>query len=140
MKAWLLLVLLFVLGIDAGAAWKKRVTPCGPTPLRDTMSSSSLTNNNVALDLRGGGWLPAGWNPFGYKVTALGEEFLKFEGSMDGDVGRFLASLRSTRKTRATCKANWIEVVRVAKTAQAMRVLRQLDELIAFCLKAGLLD
>uniref|UniRef100_A0A7S3L3X2 Uncharacterized protein n=1 Tax=Amphora coffeiformis TaxID=265554 RepID=A0A7S3L3X2_9STRA len=143
-KDLLLVVLLLVLRVDFSTAWQKRASVYNnndksyrPTP-RDTLAHS----NNIVLDLRGGGWLflPAGWNPFGYKVTALGEEFLKFEGSTDGDVGRFLASVRKQRKTKATLKQNWVEVVRVAKTAQAMRILRQLDDLIAFCLKAGFLD
>jgi hypothetical protein len=89
---------------------------------------------------RGGGWLvPSGWNPFGYKVTVLGEEFLLYDGSLDSDVGRFLASLR-TRKRHDVLKGQWLEVVRVAKTGQSMRVYRKLDELIQFCLKAGLID
>ena len=147
-KDWLLVGLLLVLRVDSSTAWQKRVSVCehsyqttfataNTTPPRDT-----LTDNKSVLKLRGGGWLflPAGWNPFGYKMTALGEAFLNFEGSTDGDVGRFLASVRKTRKTKATLKQNWIEVVRVAKTAQAMRIMRQLDDLIAFCLKAGFLE
>lgn len=83
--------------------------------------------------------IPAGWNPFGYKVTQLGEEFLAFEGSLDSDVGRFLASLKA-RKTRKSLKDSWLEVVRVAKTAQSMRIYKKIDELIQFCLKVGFLD
>jgi hypothetical protein len=90
---------------------------------------------------RGGGYLiPAGWNPFGYKITTLGETFLSFDGSLDGDVGRFLASLKSGRKRMAAMKAQWLEVVRVSKSGQTMRVYRQLQELLDFCLRAGLVD
>jgi hypothetical protein len=90
---------------------------------------------------RGGGYLiPAGWNPFGYKITALGEAFLAFDGSLDGDVGRFLASLKSGRKRVTAMKAQWLEVVRVSKSGQTMRVYRQLQELLDFCLRAGLVD
>lgn len=88
----------------------------------------------------GGGFIPGGWNPFGYKITPLGEEFLKFDGSLDSDVGRFMASLKSSRKTKATIKDNWLEIVRVSKTGQSMRIYRLLDELIQFCLNAGLID
>ncbi len=89
---------------------------------------------------RGGGTLiPAGYNPFGYKITSLGEEFLKFDGSLDSDVGRLLASLKQ-RKRFATIKEQWLEILRVSKTGQSMRILRTLQELIDFCLKAGLID
>ena len=96
--------------------------------------------SDVLHDLRGGGWLiPGGWNPFGYKITATGEEFLKFDGSLDSDIGRFIASVRA-RKTRASIKAQWLEVVRASKEGQMMRVYRTIDELLAFCVKTGLID
>jgi hypothetical protein len=89
---------------------------------------------------RGGGYLPAGWNPFGYAITDLGLEYLKFEGSLDSDVGRFLASLKSGRKKHKIIREQWVEIVRVSKTGQSMRILRTLDDLIVFCIKAGFLD
>jgi hypothetical protein len=100
---------------------------------------------SVALDRmvripRGGGYIPAGWNPFGYFITPLGLTFLEFDGSLDSDVGRFLASLKSGRKKRSALKEQWLEIVRVSKTGQSMRILRRLDDLIDFCIKAGLLE
>jgi hypothetical protein len=91
---------------------------------------------------RGGSYyiIPAGWNPFGYKITALGEAFLAFDGSLGSDVGRFLASTKSGRKRMTDLKAQWLEVLRVSKTGQSMRVYRQLQELLDFCLRAGLVD
>ena len=83
--------------------------------------------------------IPAGYNPFGYKITLLGEQFLEFGGSLESDVGRFLASLKE-RKTMATIKTTWLEIVRVSKKAQSMRIYRVLQELVDFCLKAGLID
>ena len=88
---------------------------------------------------RGGGLL-AGYNPFGFKITQLGLDFLDFDGSLDSDVGRFLASLKSSRKKRGVIKEQWVEIVRVSKSGQSMRILRTLDDLIAFCLSAGFLD
>jgi hypothetical protein len=91
--------------------------------------------------VRGGGWLiPAGYNPFGYKITSLGEEFLSYEGSLDSDVGRFLASLKSERKRFATLKGQWLEVLRVSKSGQSMRIYKNLQELVTLCLKMGLID
>ena len=58
---------------------------------------------------RGGGFIPAGWNPFGFKITALGEKFLEFDGSRDSDIGRFLASL-TKRATLSVIKKQWLEV------------------------------
>jgi hypothetical protein len=83
--------------------------------------------------------IPAGYNPFGYQMTDLGTRFLEFEGSLDSDVGRFLASLKS-RKRRAALKDQWLEIVRVSKSAQTMRIYRTLDDLIQFCIQARLLD
>ena len=89
---------------------------------------------------RGGGWIPAGYHPFGYKITTLGEEFLKFDGSLESDVGRFLASLKSNRKSVSVLKAQWLEILRVSKQGQTMRIYRQLQDLLNFCLKSGFLD
>ena len=83
--------------------------------------------------------IPGGYNPFGYKVTKLGLTFLEFEGSLDSDVGRFLTSIRA-RKRLPDIKAQWLEIVRASKTGQSMRIYRTLDDLITFCLQAGLLD
>ena len=105
-----------------------------------TESSSFLL---LTIDVpRGGGeyFIPAGYNPFGYKITALGEEFLKYEGSLDSDVGRFIASLKTGRKRFSTIKAQWLEVMRVSKSGQNMRIYRMLQELLGFCIKAGLVD
>jgi hypothetical protein len=101
------------------------------------------TESATASDLpRGGGLaglIPAGFNPFGYKITDLGTQYLEFEGSLDSDVGRFLASLK-TRKRFEALKAQWLEIVRVAKSAQSMRIYRTLDDLITFCIEARMID
>ena len=116
-------------------------------------SSATLSCNHVGVDNilttpRGGAAaaaalnpFPSGYNPFGYGLTELGKEFLAFDGSLESDVGRFLASLKSgKRKSAAVMKEQWLEVVRVSKQGQSMRIYRKLDELISFCLKAGFLD
>lgn len=93
-----------------------------------------------SLSIRGGGrFIPAGWHPMGYKITAVGETFLSLDGSIDCGVGRFLASLKK-RVTKKTLKAYWLEIVRVAKTKQSMTIYRQIDQLIEFCLSAKLID
>jgi hypothetical protein len=144
-SCWLLAVIL-CLGFTKGAAFRKlTLNACQVLSASSSAPPSKRTSDvplpkTLALELRGGGWIvPVGWNPFGYKVTALGDEFLAFEGSLDGDLGRFLASVRK-RKTKAALKANWVEVVRVAKTRQSSRIYRLLDDFLAFCLKAGFLD
>lgn len=103
-------------------------------------NSHSLCFRDDILSLRGGSYLiPSGWNPLGYKITSLGEEFLSYEGSLDSDVGRLLASLKKRKSTRAI-KDSWLEIVRVSKKGQSMRIYRMLDDLLQFCLKAGLID
>mmetsp|Transcript_1649 Transcript_1649/g.2097 ORF Transcript_1649/g.2097 Transcript_1649/m.2097 type:complete len:140 (-) Transcript_1649:81-500(-) len=109
------------------------------------------TTNHVGIDIlslpRGGAAaaalnpFPSGYNPFGYGLTDLGKEYLSYDGSLDSDVGRFLSSLKSgKRKSAPVMKEQWLEVVRVSKQGQSMRIYRKLDELISFCLKAGFID
>lgn len=100
-----------------------------------TSMISTTTNSNM----RGGGLIPAGYHPLGYKMTPLGEQFLAFPGSLDSDLGRFLAAIRE-RKTFASIKSQWLEIVRISKTAQSMRIYRTLQELTDFCLSVGLLN
>lgn len=103
------------------------------------LKTAAMANDLVNIVARGGGAWLSGINPFGYKMTVFGEEFLKIEGCADSDVGRLIASLKE-RKRHKVLKDQWLEVVRVAKTKQAMRIYRTLDELIAFCLRAGFID
>jgi hypothetical protein len=132
-----------------------RTTGLLPPPLSATEAPSTdldgstggccwtTTTNAICIAIpRGGGafFIPAGWNPLGYKITALGEAYLAFDGSLDCDVGRFLASLKSGRKRMTAMKAQWLEVVRVSKSGQTMRVYRQLPKLLDFCVRAGLVD
>jgi hypothetical protein len=109
----------------------------------DNRSINPLHSSTVSAieSFRGGTYLiPSGWNPMGYKITALGEQFLSLGGSLECDVGRFIASLKSSRKRRSTIKDSWLEIVRASKTGQAMRIYRTIDELIDFCIKTGLID
>lgn len=102
---------------------------------------NKLNTPTMILQIPRGGWtvFPAGWNPFGYKMTKLGEEFLTFEGCRDCDVGRFLASLKG-RKSWKTIKDQWLEIVRVSKQGQSLRVYRGLETLLNFCLRAGFVN
>jgi hypothetical protein len=93
--------------------------------------------------LRGGAAaisFPSGYNPFGYGLTDLGKQYLGFNGSPESDIGRFLSTLKSGRKKEATIKEQWLEIVRVSKQGQNMRIYRSLDDLIKFCLSAGFID
>ena len=84
--------------------------------------------------------IPGGWNPFGYKITALGEKYLEFPGSRETDVGRFVASIKSERKNLTSLKSTWLEIVRVSKSGQSMRIYRTMEDIIDFCLTAKLID
>lgn len=45
---------------------------------------ATVRSNDLVNDIhRGGGLIPAGYNPFGYKITPLGEAFLEFDGSRE---------------------------------------------------------
>jgi hypothetical protein len=88
---------------------------------------------------RGGGLIPAGYHPLGYMISNLGLKFLEYDGSLDSDVGRFLASLKQ-RKSKSTLKAQWMEILRVSKKGQSMRIYRKLEDLLDFCLQAGFIN
>jgi hypothetical protein len=111
---------------------------------RDAGCTEKAVPRAATIVPRGGGgisWMiPAGWHPFGYAISDLGLKFLEFEGSLDCDVGRLLASLKSSRKTEATLKEQWLEIVRVSKTGQSMRIYRTIPELLQFCLQAGFIN
>ena len=87
------------------------------------------------LAVRGGGLL-SGMNPLGYKMTALGEQFLEFDGSRDSDLGRLLSSLKSSKR-HSSIKSEWLELMRFSKTGQALRVYKELDAFLAFLLQCG---
>lgn len=118
------------------------MTPHIPTTERISYQYDFSCANSISekMPRGGGGYLPAGWNPFGYAITELGLEYLNFDGSLESDVGRFLASMKRGRKKYKVLREQWVEIVRVSKSGQSMRILRKLDDLIAFCLKAGFLD
>lgn len=118
--------------------------------LTNSCSNSALV---MSLLMRGGAAsfnpFPSGYHPFGYGITDLGRSFLEFDGSIDSDIGKFLSTFKGgagvdggggKRKSTATMKDQWLEIVRVAKTGQSMRIYRRLDEIVDFCLKAGFLD
>ena len=116
-----------------------------PSPSSQCLSQHLLHNSSFVHDApahafpRGGGFgFPAGWHPFGYAISDLGKRYLEFEGSRDGDVGRFLSSLMSGgRKSRKALREQWLEITRVSKKRQSMRIYRTMDDLIDFCLEAG---
>eukprot|EP00956_Cyclotella_meneghiniana_P005568 scaffold7165_cov68-Cyclotella_meneghiniana.AAC.3 len=83
---------------------------------------------------------PRRYNPFGYALTDLGKQYLSFQGSADSDIGRFLSTLKSGRKKETTIKEQWLEIVRVSKQGQSMRIYRTLDDMIKLCLSAGFID
>lgn len=134
--AWLLLLVYSanVLSRPIGVPQSERVLFVGDQTERSRTSK--------LIDIRGGDgswWIPSGYHPYGYQITPLGEEFLSFQGSLDCDLGRFLASLKQ-RKTTYALKTAWLEVVRNSKTGQSMNVYKSIDEMIKYCLKAKLID
>jgi len=132
---------------------------------RDAVPSNNSCSNSALVSLlmlRGGAAasvsiaafnpFPSGYHPFGYGITDLGRSYLEFDGSIDSDIGKFLSTFKGgasdggggsgsgKRKSTATMKDQWLEIVRVAKTGQSMRIYRRLDEIVDFCIKAGFLD
>jgi len=124
--------------IPSGGADRRERATVAPRTSPPSRSESTISR------LRGGGaalGFPSGYNPFGHALTDLGTAYLSYDGSLESDVGTFLSTLKGgKRKTAATMKDQWLEIVRVSKKGQSMRIYRKLDEMIAFCLKAGFID
>lgn len=138
-----ILLLVFFLSVcaDVQSFSPTRQAPIGHAAiLHGAPEDSSSEQQRILKIPRGGSIIPAGWNPFGYKVTKLGHEFLGFGDSLSSDVGRFLASLKAHRKRRKAIKEQWLEIVRASKKGQNMRIYRELDNLLDFCLRAGLIN
>jgi len=110
-----------------------------PHPYDTYSSHASFPSPFLLQQLRGGGLstILAGYNPLGYGITDLGLQFLQFDGSLDSDVGRFLSTFKSGRKRKSVVKSQWLEIVRVSKQGQSMRIYRTLDDLLDFCVQAG---
>jgi hypothetical protein len=136
----LLCIQLFLGPSDASLSFgaSNNVVVLAGTPAPSSRTTTAFTSKAL-LEVRGGGLLPGGYNPFGYKITKLGEQYLAFGETLGSDVGRFLASIKK-RKTKAALKAQWVEIVKVSKTGQTMRIYRTMDELLKFCVDAGLVD
>ncbi|KAJ1460883.1 mitochondrial carrier domain-containing protein [Pelagophyceae sp. CCMP2097] len=81
--------------------------------------------------------LLAGWHPLGLRATALGADFLNFDGSRESDLGRVVSTLK-VRKRRTTLKTEWLEILRFSKSAQSARIYHALDDLVAAAMKMGL--
>jgi len=114
----------------------RRNTSCRDTSIRTPPTTTLRGGAAAALNP-----FPSGYNPFGYRLTDLGKAFLAFDGSLDSDVGRFLSTLKGgRRRTAAAMKEQWLEIVRVSKRGQSLRIYRTLDGVIEFCLAAGFLD
>ena len=107
------------------------------------VSLATATTERIPRSRTAAFGFPAGWHPFGYALSELGERYLAFEGSRDGDVGKFLSSTlsgRKSRKTRNELREYWREITRYSKKRQSMRIYRTIDDLIDFCLDAGFVD
>ncbi len=111
-------------------------------PIQSTDPSNSQLSR-PHLSVRGGfSFFPQGY--WGYRITPLGERFLSSEGARECDLGRFLASLLSTKngskKTTAEIKSQWLELVRFSKTGEASRIYRTLNELLTLLVDAKFIE
>lgn len=165
-RPWFVVAMSLLAFVD-GRAWSVALPSLARPTRNDNCNRGDLGNNPSAADrrerttveprtrpssrseltaiskLRGGAALgfPSGYNPFGHALTDLGTTYLSFDGSLESDVGTFLSTLKGgKRKTAATMKDQWLEIVRVSKKGQSMRIYRKLDAMIEFCLKAGFID
>jgi hypothetical protein len=77
-----------------------------------------------------------------YIVTATGEAFLKMDGPVEADVGRFLSSLHHSSEglTRTLVGKHWSDVAFLSGDIQSIRVRDKLDELITFCVDSRLIE
>jgi hypothetical protein len=76
-----------------------------------------------------------------YTLTSAGETFLKMDGPVEADIGRFLSSLQSDEQhTLYTIKTKWCEVARVSGDAQSTRISDKVQDLMTLCLDSRLVE
>jgi hypothetical protein len=76
-----------------------------------------------------------------YRLTSAGEAYLKMDGPVEADIGRFLSSLRSDEQhTLSTIKTKWTEVARVSGDAQSTRISEKVQDLMTFCRDSRLVE
>jgi hypothetical protein len=77
-----------------------------------------------------------------YKVTPAGEGFLKMDGPVEADVGRFLSSVHNKGEgmTKSSLEKNWTDIARLSGDVQSERVREKLDELMQFSLDARFIE
>ena len=77
-----------------------------------------------------------------YRISSLGEEFVKIDGPVPADIGRFLTSILQAKDglSKLAIEENWETIVRLSGDTQSQRVLKKLDEIIEFCSKAKLIE
>jgi hypothetical protein len=75
-------------------------------------------------------------------VTSFGEAFLKMDGPVEADIGRFLSSLHhsSDGLSRLEIGEHWAKVAELSGDIQSERLCDKLDELIKFCLHGHLIE
>jgi len=77
-----------------------------------------------------------------YKVTAVGEAFLKMDGPVEADVCRFLSSVHNQGEgmTKTSLEKNWNDIARLSGDVQSERVRERLDDLMQFSLHARFIE
>jgi hypothetical protein len=77
-----------------------------------------------------------------YRVTKVGETFLRMDGPVQADVGRFLASLVHAQDglSNQALKQKWENIARLSGDSQNDRILENIDDMIVFCVTSGLLN
>jgi hypothetical protein len=77
-----------------------------------------------------------------YIISSLGEAFIKVDGPMVADVGRFLTSLVRFKDglSKSTMKQNWTDIARLSGDSQSERIHEKLDDIMAFCLNSQFIE
>jgi hypothetical protein len=76
-----------------------------------------------------------------YTVTPMGKAFLRMDGPMQADVGRFLTQLDHCEDglNRRVMAEQWKDIARLSGDVQSQRVCDKLDELISFCMDSQMI-
>eukprot|EP00980_Cylindrotheca_fusiformis_P008421 scaffold1784_cov116-Cylindrotheca_fusiformis.AAC.1 len=77
-----------------------------------------------------------------YRISSLGESFLKVDGPVVADVGRFLTSLIRFKDglPKAAIQQNWSDIARLSGDMQSERIHENLDDIISFCLASRFIE
>uniref|UniRef100_A0A7R9WPK1 Uncharacterized protein n=1 Tax=Craspedostauros australis TaxID=1486917 RepID=A0A7R9WPK1_9STRA len=76
-----------------------------------------------------------------YRLSPTGKAFLRMDGPVGADIGRFLASFDSVDTVNiSVLKSNWEQIFNLSRDHQSHRILLKIDDLLSVCVESNLIE